>query len=77
MTNWLEFVANRIRQNLLHLQEPLREQVVAEEIEKFTAEPVPEEKKPEPEEPMVRGEKLSSLRLRARKFGGWEPWTNA
>jgi hypothetical protein len=50
------------------------EQLVAEAIADFENPPAPEEKKPETDEPLVRGEKLSALRERAHKWGGWESW---
>jgi hypothetical protein len=74
--NWAAMVADRIRQNLKWspASEAIKEQIVAEAIAEFENPPAPEEKKPETNEPLVRGEKLSALRERAHKWGGWESW---
>jgi hypothetical protein len=74
--NWIDTVANRIRQNLKWspASEAVKEQIVAEAIAEFENPPALEEKKPEIDEALVRGEKLSALRERAHKWGGWESW---
>jgi hypothetical protein len=76
--NWIEKVSAIIRKNLAWSPIPLamKDQVVTEALEAFQNPPAPEEKKSEVEEPMtMRGEKFSDLRARARKWSGWEPWT--
>jgi hypothetical protein len=82
MTNWQDTIRERIRQNLLHIPEPQRTKVLDELMEEVIRETesglpfggiVEVEKKPEPEPVTSRGEKLSSLRMQARKFGNWEP----
>jgi hypothetical protein len=74
--NWVAMVADRIRQNLKSspASEAIKEQIVAEAIADFENPPMPEEKKSETDEPLVRGEKLSALRERATKWAGWESW---
>jgi hypothetical protein len=73
---WLDVVADKIRQNLKWspASEAVKEQIVEEAIVGFDNPPAPEEKKPETDEPLVHGEKLSVLRERAHKWGGWESW---
>jgi hypothetical protein len=74
--NWREKVARIIRKNLAWSPIPfaIKEQIVADAIAEFENPPAPEERKPAEDEPMVRGENLSALRIRARRWGGWEPW---
>jgi hypothetical protein len=73
---WLDVVADEIRQNLKWSpsSDAIKEQIVAEAIAEFENPPTSEEKKPETGEPLVRGEKLSALRERTHKWGGWESW---
>jgi len=73
--SWKDRVAAIIRGNLAAapISAKLKEEIVSEELDKFENPPAPEEKKPE-DEPLVRGEKLSALRERAHKWGGWESW---
>jgi len=72
--NWIEKVSAIIRKNLAWSPVPLviKEQIVADAIAEFENPALPEEMKPAEDEPMVRGEKLSALRERARKIFGWE-----
>jgi hypothetical protein len=77
--NWIEKCAAIIRKNLAWSPIPLamKEQVVAEALEAFQNPPAPEEKKkPAEDDPLVRGERLSALRERAHRWGGWESWKN-
>lgn len=76
--NWITMVADRIRQNLKWspASEAIKDQVVAEAIDQFANAPAPEEKKQEEEEPLtMRREKLSDLRVKARRWAGWEDWS--
>jgi hypothetical protein len=74
--SWVDVVADKIRKNLKWspASETIKEQIVAEAIAEFENPHAPEEKKPETDEPLVRGEKLSALRERAHRWGGWESW---
>jgi hypothetical protein len=74
--NWIDKVAAIIRHNLKcsPASEAVKTQIVAEAIEQFVNPPAPEETK-KPDEPITsRGESLAALRLRARRWGEWEPW---
>jgi hypothetical protein len=76
--SWADVIADRIQQNLKWspASEAVKEQIVAEAIAEFENLPAPEETKPEEEEPLtMRGEKLSDLRAKARKWAGWEDWS--
>jgi hypothetical protein len=71
---WKNRVAAIIRKNLAWSPIPLamKEQVITEALEAFENPPIVEAKKPETDEPLVRGEKLSVLREKAHTWGGWE-----
>jgi hypothetical protein len=73
--SWKERVARIIGHNVAAapISDSAKAQIVAEAIAEFENPSAPEEK-PETEEPLVRGEKLSAVRERAHKWGGWESW---
>jgi hypothetical protein len=80
MLNWLELVRQRLWRNLSAspISEKQKADVVNDDLAKMVADAESGRPfgAPEPEDdPLTsRGEKLSDLRHRARKEGGWEPW---
>jgi hypothetical protein len=78
MIDWVQRVAAIIRGNLRWspLTEKQKQSVVEDFISEMENPPAPVETKAQPEEEddpiTMKGEKLSTLRARARKE--WEPW---